>query len=254
MTEQNTQGTASVAQQEPARVKIADIAIRDDWQVRNKIDDATVNTYKNIYKNGGTGSGNLPPVKLAQVDGTLRLVDGWHRLRALDLLGESTVEAIIFSATMWEAQYAAATANMAHGLPLKPSEVRKVFNVYVTTRQHIMPTGRIKSYRAMEEDLNHRVSYRTLHNWMKKDHPKVASKMAEQYGDEDKARFHDGGPPPPDTISALSAAIANLDQALAEARSMSPQERGHLIAHAKGIIAGIEGAGPWSMSEANTDF
>jgi hypothetical protein len=44
------------------------------------------------------------------VDGTLRLADGWHRLRALELLGESTVEATIFGATMWEAQYVAAMA------------------------------------------------------------------------------------------------------------------------------------------------
>jgi ParB-like nuclease domain len=44
MTEQNTHETLSAASQEPLSVKIADIAIRDDRQVRNKIDRATVNT------------------------------------------------------------------------------------------------------------------------------------------------------------------------------------------------------------------
>ncbi|SNT56457.1 ParB-like nuclease domain-containing protein [Tardiphaga sp. OK246] len=254
MTEENTHETASGTSQEPLRVKIADIAIRDDWQVRNKIDRATVNSYKGTYKNSGNSSGQLPPVTLARVDGTLRLVDGWHRLRALELLGESTVEATIFDATMSEAKFAAAMANMAHGLPLKHGELRKVFNAYITTRQHITKAGRIKSYRDMQQDLNNRVAHKTIYNWMKKDHPKIAAKMAEQYRDEDKARYHDGGPPPQDTFSALAVAMANLDQALAEARSMSPEERGQLIAHAKGTIAGIEGAGPWTITEANSDF
>ena len=38
-------------------LKIADIAIRDDWQVRNKIDHNAVTRYRTVYKNGGS----LPP-------------------------------------------------------------------------------------------------------------------------------------------------------------------------------------------------
>jgi len=254
ITEQNTQHDRTVPLNGPVTmtIKIADVAIRDEWQVRNKLDDTTVNTYKNIYKNGGTLE--LPPIQVARVDGSLLLVDGWHRLRALMLLGHHTVEATISDATVSEARWAAAKANFSHGLPLKPKEVRNVFNAYIVTRQHLTRGGRIKSYRTMEEDLGHRVSYRTLNNWMQKDHPKIAAKMAEQYGVDDKAHYHDGGPPKPDRITALEAAMASLDQAVAEARSMSPEDRGRLLAYAKGTVEGIEGAGPWTLREANSDF
>jgi hypothetical protein len=260
-TEQNTQQRSV----EPLKgaftdiIKISDIAVRDDWQVRNKIDAATVNNYKTIYKNGGA----LPPIQVARVDGALRLVDGWHRLEALKLLGQTDVDATIFDATMSEARWAAASANLSHGLPLKSKEVRNVFNAYITARRHYKTNGRVKSYRDMEADLGHRVSYRTLNTWMKKDHPKIAKAMAEQYGEGDKARYHDGDAPKPDTITPLRVAAASLDNALAEARSMSPEERRYLLDYAGRLLRKLETLPKWSEREvamglpfepANGDF
>jgi hypothetical protein len=81
-------------------IEIADIAIRNDWQVRGKIDLATVNRYRNYYKNDGT----LPPLDIALVDGVYRLVDGWHRLEALRLLDRTTAEVNITEMSMNEAR------------------------------------------------------------------------------------------------------------------------------------------------------
>ncbi|WP_019199329.1 ParB/RepB/Spo0J family partition protein [Afipia birgiae] len=246
-TEQNTRTCPIEPPKEPFTdiIKIADIAVRDDWQVRNKIDPTTVSNYKNIFKNGGS----LPPIQVALVDGALRLVDGWHRLAALALLGRDTVEATIFVATMSEARWAAANANLAHGLPLKPKEVRNVFNAYITSRRHYKANGRIKSYREMAEDINGVVSYRTLNRWMEKDHPKIAKEMAAQHGGEDKALYHDGGPPKLDHITPLQAAAANLDNALAEVRSMSPEERRALIDYARRLLRKLETITQWSPQE-----
>lgn len=256
ITEQNTTSEPVQGTQGPitATINISDIAVREDWQVRNKLDQTTVNAYRAIYKNGGT----LPPIQVAQVAGVPRLVDGWHRLAALKLLQIGTVDATIFPATMTEARWAAATANFTHGLPLKPKEVRNVFNAYITARRHYAADGWIKSYRDMEDDLGNRVSYRTLNNWMQKDHPKIAKAMAEQYGEEDKARYDEGDAPPPAyTITALDAAKASLDNVLAEARSMPPEDREALLAHAKDVLGGIVSAAPWVCpppERENPDF
>jgi hypothetical protein len=226
-------------------IKIADIAIRDDWQVRGKLDNAAVSRYKNIYKNGGT----MPPIRIALVAGTLRLVDGWHRLEALRLLGHDEVLADIVEMTLSDARWAAASANLTHGLPLKSKEVRNVFNAYITSRQHYKANGRTKSYRDIAADLNGVVTYRTLNRWMEEDHPKIAKEMSSRHGGADKAHYHDGGPPKVDCITPLQAALESLDNAIAEARAMSPEERRELLDYARRLLGRLETLPQWTPKE-----
>lgn len=246
-TNKNTSGDRKEADRGTfTTLKIADIAVREDWQVRNKIDHTTVNTYKNIYKNGGT----LPPIRVALVGGALRLVDGWHRREALMLLGRTEVEAIVFEATMSGARWEAASSNLTHGLPLKPKEVRKVFNAYVTSRQHYKANGNLKSYRDMEADLNNRVSHRTLNRWMEMDHPKVAKAMSKRYGgSEEMARYHDGDAAMTDWITPLQTAIGNIDNALAEGRTMKPKDRRELLDHLRRATARLATLPQWTSEE-----
>lgn len=226
-------------------VKIADIAIRSDWQVRAKIDPTTVRRYQAIYKN----EGKLPPIEIAKVDGALRLVDGWHRLEALQLLERDSVEANITEMSMSEARWAAASANLAHGLPLKPKEVRNVFRAFITARRHYRPNGRLKSYREMASELNGAVSYRTLNRWMELDHPKIAKEMSVQHGGENKDQYRDGRPPRPNEIGPLQAAAMSLDNALAEARGMSSEDRRVLLDYARRLLTRLEGLPQWTPEE-----
>ena len=251
MRKNSTQKNPTIEREEPATgaftdmIKIADIAVRDDWQVRAKLDPTAVGRYKNIYKNGGT----MPPIRVALVAGTLRLVDGWHRLEALRLLGHDETLADIVGMTLSDARWAAASANLAHGLPLKPKEVRNVFNAYITSRQHYKANGRIKSYRDIEADLNGVVSYRTLNRWMEKDHPKIAKEMARQHGGEDKRHYHDGGPPAIDHITPFEVATSNLDNALAEARGLSAEQRRELLDYARRLLGRLEKLPQWTPEE-----
>lgn len=256
-TEKNNTGGPQASANAPLllTVRITDIAERADWQVRIKINSTTVNSYRTIYKSHGT----MDPVQLARVDGALYLVDGWHRLAALRLLGRDEVEASIFDATMHEAHWRAAIANTKHGLPLKRKELRNVFRAYIKSRQHRKHDGSIKSYRTMENDLGNLVVFATLRNWMKKDFSKIAAEMSDQYGDVDKARYHGGEAPRPESLelTPLEAAKAKLDSALAEARSMSPRDREDLMQYAAKALKGIGAAGPWGVNEAvlpNDDF
>ncbi|MHC4040791.1 ParB N-terminal domain-containing protein [Bradyrhizobium sp. 23AC] len=240
-------------------IKIADIAIRDDWQVRAKIDPTTVRRYQAVYKN----EGKLPPIEIAMVDGVLRLVDGWHRVKALQLLERDSVEANITEMSMSEARWAAASANLAHGLPLKPKEVRNVFKAYITARRHYRSNGRLKSYREMASELNGAVSYRTLNRWMELDHPKIAKEMSVQHGGENKDQYHDGKPPQPSEIGPLQLAAMSLDNALAEARGMSSEDRRALLDYARRLLTRLESLPQWTAEErenglhampANNDF
>jgi ParB-like chromosome segregation protein Spo0J len=58
----------------------------------------------------------LPPILVQK--GTMRVIDGMHRLRAAMRLGHETIEARFFDGTDAEAFVAAVKANAGHGLPL----------------------------------------------------------------------------------------------------------------------------------------
>jgi ParB-like chromosome segregation protein Spo0J len=58
----------------------------------------------------------LPPIVVHR--GSMRVVDGMHRLRAAKLRGDDLIEACFFDGTETEAFVLAVTANTTHGLPL----------------------------------------------------------------------------------------------------------------------------------------
>jgi hypothetical protein len=58
----------------------------------------------------------LPPILVHR--GTMRVIDGMHRLRAAKLRGDEKIEASFFDGSEQEAFVLAVTANTTHGLPL----------------------------------------------------------------------------------------------------------------------------------------
>ncbi|MFG1313347.1 ParB/RepB/Spo0J family partition protein [Xanthobacter autotrophicus] len=226
-------------------VDIADIITRADWQVRVRIDDATVRSYASIMRAGG----DMPPVSIARIDGALYLVDGWHRLEATKLNGETFIEATVCDMSEEAARWAAARANLTHGLPLKPREIRSVFRAYVGSSHH-RDGVRFKSYRDIAADLAHHVQHTTVRNWMRQDFPAVFAAM----GGGEPAEEAGGARDIP-TISPLSRAKASLDQAVAEARRLSAEDRRALLEHLREAEKRLAEAAPWEpMDDAGPDF
>lgn len=64
----------------------------------------------------------LPPIVVHR--GTMRVIDGVHRLRAAHLVGRDTVEVAFFDGTEDSAFVRAVEANVRHGLPLSVAERR----------------------------------------------------------------------------------------------------------------------------------
>jgi len=163
-------------------IQIGDLLRHRRYQIRKRLDGGTVSRYAASFKAGV----ELPPVKVALIGGSPTLVDGYHRVAALERLGSHTVEAVTVEASDAEACWMAAQANLEHGLPLKPSEVREAFKAYVRARKHRDGKGGYKSYRQIGRELGK--SHHTVKSWMHRDFPKTARLYEGEPGDED-----DGG-------------------------------------------------------------
>ncbi len=231
---------------EVLRVKLSDVVAREAWQVRAKTYEETVKTYYAIYKRD---MDTLPPILVAEVNGTLLLVDGWHRLEALKLLGCETASVVLFKATEEEAQWRAASANLTHGLPLKARELRNVFKAYVKAKQHRRRGRGIKSYREMAADLGNRVSYNTVRNWMRSFYPAIFTQLSGAGADETTRWANNGPYNHTPRLTPLGAAKNHLNAALNEARAMSPKERSKLAAYASKVLAKIDSVRPWNAKE-----
>ncbi|WP_378733287.1 ParB/RepB/Spo0J family partition protein [Nocardia brasiliensis] len=62
----------------------------------------------------------FPPIVIHRE--TMRVVDGWHRLHAAQLRGQTTIAAVLFDGGLAEAFVLAVKLNTAHGLPLSLAE------------------------------------------------------------------------------------------------------------------------------------
>ena len=220
-------------------VRIADLLRDRRYQVRHGLDRATVSRYAAAM---ASGSG-FPPVTVALVDGVPVLVDGWHRVEALQGIDRHDVEAVIVPATEQEAVWMAAKANITHGLPLRKAELRKVFQAYIRSQQHRKGRG-IKSYREMAKELSG-VTHNTVRNWMQKDFPKIARAMGGPDAD------YPGGLRDVKPKGGFAATTYDsLNTALAASRGVKdPAERSRIIAEAERITAEMKAGGPWEPLE-----
>jgi len=224
---------------------LAEIVSNSKLQVRRKLEDGAVDKYLRRYKAGLP----MPPIKVARVQGgALVLVDGWHRVAALKELGRATAEAEVIPMSLREARWAAARANLDHGVPLRRGEYRNVFKAYVHARQHIGKRGVFKSYRDIAGEIGGTRSYTTVRNWMLSDFPEIAKKM----GGQDAPAAAEPGPLEPShpEDDLLATGLEGAAHAVAAARGMrDPQRRGRLVEELRRALATAEQAGPYELSE-----
>ena len=147
-------------------------------QVRNAVDFGQVNNYANAMTSGA----KFPPVRVAKIPDKhhLTVIDGWHRLHAAQYLGVEALPIIIEEMSFRDAMGEAALANLTHGLPIKRSELRQAFGMFVRSGRNRKGKGKnisYMSYRELAQALQGAVKHTTLLNWMRKDFPKIANAM-----------------------------------------------------------------------------
>jgi hypothetical protein len=173
---------------------------------------------------------------VAIVGGAWYLTDGFHRIEAARLAGLAEIGAEARpAASIEEARWRAAVANLRHGLPLRKAEVREAFRRLIRAGGHRLPDKearrrgrRFASYREIAAALGGIVSHRTVVHWMHKDFPSVARAMR---GGRDETGE------PKDETGAIEErrvrdAIAAIETSLANAQAITSADRRALVAAA----------------------
>ena len=222
---------------EAVTVLIADLVRDGRLQVRSRMDQRTVNSYARAM----TMDREFPPVTVAHVGGALYLVDGWHRVAAVEVNKGETVEARVEVMTWAEAQRVAFTANLEHGLPLRPAEKREVFRKYMKAGLWRNHQGRPKSSREIASDLAGMMTHTTVLNRIRADFPK----LAKHWNGEEVSGWK-GGLREVDLPDPTEDAKVRLREALAVSRGITcPGQRGELLEELERVRQEIEAARPW---------
>lgn len=106
-------------------IKLSDIRVDGDLQIRKKMHDDVISEYYDVLRNGG----KLPPVTVFFDSATYHLADGWHRYHAHKTAGMATIEADIKEGSKRDAQLYAFGANHEHGLRRTQADRRKAIEI-----------------------------------------------------------------------------------------------------------------------------
>lgn len=124
-----------------------------------------------------------------------------------------------------------------------------MFRAYVKARQHLAGRHRFKSYREISKELGF-AQHTTIRNWMRRDFPKIAGKMAA--GD---AGNYDAGPPRgcPEGLK-MDGVRRALSQAAANFHAIQDEElRGEAIHHFDETLQRMK-AKPYREYQMDDDF
>lgn len=160
------------------------------FQIRTKTDPTTVKKYITALKYNAE---RMTHVTVAQHRSAFILVDGFHRMEAMDILyqgeGDYMVECkVVPVSNRDEAEWLAAIGNAYNGKPLTREDKQRVLATYIKTGRHHDKDrsglkGRryaVKSMRQMCSELHGLVSQPTLKSWLKRSHRKVYRAVMEQ--------------------------------------------------------------------------
>jgi hypothetical protein len=144
------------------RLAISDIKRDARFQVRaHGTDAANVRAIKRTLEAGQ----DIEPVKVARVGRGRYLVDGWHRLEALESTGETHVDAVVARMDEREAVLCSLTANASHGKQLSRADKNAALVTFVEHGAHLDAHGTPKSSRDIRDELRGIYSHSTI--WSK---------------------------------------------------------------------------------------
>jgi hypothetical protein len=233
--------TASV---ETVCVAISAIVRDEANQVRRALDDNLVKRYETAMRNDEA----FPPVTVARVNDSLVLVDGWHRLAAMERLGVSDTNVVIVrDCQPREIKWLAAEANLRHGKALTFREIRNAFRAYVQARKHRTTGNGFRSYRDIAKALAGARSHNSVRHWMEQDFPRTFRAMG-SHPDGGGGAWENEPDPEEDARRLAAQACSRLEEALAAFRAVTSQEdRKEIVKVAREMMGAMEkGGGAWT--------
>jgi len=218
----------------------------EKFQIRLALSEEAVRRYLKMYELGTQPP--LPPIDVGDVNGVLVLVDGFHRVRALELLGRHTVSATIRPiVSLEEAQYQGAAVNDRKGVPLNFKERQRLFKAWIRAGHHYLP-GRphdrrwlnMKSYREIAAEFA--VAHTTAARMVEKASPALAQEMNKR-GMSQQERENIGAKKGPKLSAKLSPeelVLRGLQDARAAYPGVSdPITRGSLIQKSEEVTSAM---------------
>ena len=225
MKRKNKDGTVTLS--------ISDIIRDERFQGRVKLDKSTLRNYTQKILRGL----KFDPVEITQVGKALILTDGWHRVRACELAGRETIDAVIKQGDKKQAIFNAIIANLKHGLKVKDADKKHLFRMYMDSGQYRNEEA-VKSLREISEDFNQEMSHMTVKRWMKKEYRTV---YRIHYSKEEGGNMKAEGFQPikiseePETFFAIASEAINKIGLVFESVD-DEKQRGKLIWEAEALI------------------
>jgi len=199
-----------------------------EFQVRKRTSQATMKKYAVAMEAGCV----FPAVQIGAVEGVLVLIDGWHRIGALEILEEDSVVAVVSRMTYDEAKWAAAKANLQHGLSLNDTEVLDAFRAFVEAKAY--RTGHTwLSYRQIAQEFGRAPA--TIRTWMQRHFPKIFRKYQDRASNKGGKEEWSGssGRKKKEASSLAKKVIQDAQAAMSNARklgeTLEPEALGSLI-------------------------
>jgi hypothetical protein len=214
---------------------IRDIERAKKFQGREAISTKTVLAYTKKYRAGTP----MNPVQIALLKGRAILVDGWHRIAALERLGSVEVEAeVVTVQNEAEAMRLAATANRQHGVPLSSRDLRRSLCLFLRAGGHRPGPDERMTYRDLAAEFGR--SHGTIYNWMRRCCTHCRAIAHDEMGRPEQSRATGGLRKAPMTIpeeSPSDAVRRALRAAVARFRSVPDEaERAQLLQEVVAIV------------------
>ncbi|MAF58576.1 MAG: hypothetical protein CMK03_11790 [Ponticaulis sp.] len=155
------------------------LSVEESLCCRNKLEEARIVLISRAI-NAGSDIGELV---VANVEGILTLIDGFHRYHALLRSSRGMAKAFLLRGdlTREEARWLAFALHWKAEKPLTNSERKEGFKAYVRAGGHVRAKtakghrDRYKTYREIGEELG--IAHQTLHGWMRSMFPRIADDM-----------------------------------------------------------------------------
>lgn len=187
------------------------------------------------YAEAMSTGAEFPPITLAHIDGSLILVDGWHRLEAATVVGMDTITAEVLDISLEEARWKAAQANTKHGLPLSHQEYREVFRAFMDAGLYRKGHSWL-AYRDIAMHIGK--GYSTIRNWMERDYPELFKKYQTMANGGDMAGPYDRH------AKAMQRRLKQAEEAIKNTRNigrtLDPVPLGELIETLRNTLSDLE--------------
>jgi hypothetical protein len=110
-----------------AAVALDDIILDERCQPRAILNNEAVQEYADIYRDGAV---KLPPLKVVDIDGSLVLLDGFHRLAGARQADQTFVRVeVVERCDIGRALWLAASMNQGHGVRRTNADKRQAVNL-----------------------------------------------------------------------------------------------------------------------------